>query len=68
MTDYLVPLLLFLSAALALRKKENAYDIMLTGAAEGLSLLRSILPGSYHGAVGKIPSAYHGNGPDGHHA
>lgn len=44
MTDYLVPLLLFLSAALALRKKENAYDIMLTGAAEGLSLLRSILP------------------------
>ena len=44
MTDYLVPLLLFLSAALALRKKENAYDIMLAGAAEGLSLLRSILP------------------------
>ena len=44
MTDYLVPLLLFLCAALALRKKENAYDIMLAGAAEGLSLLRSILP------------------------
>ena len=44
MTDYLVPTLLFLSAALALRKKENAYDMMLEGAAEGLSLLRSILP------------------------
>ena len=26
MTDYIVPLLLFLSSLLALRKKENAYD------------------------------------------
>ncbi|MBP3684163.1 MAG: spore maturation protein [Oscillospiraceae bacterium] len=44
MTDYLVPLLLLLSAALALRKQENAYDVLLEGAAEGLSLLKSILP------------------------
>ena len=44
MTDYLVPLVLFLSMALALRKKENAYDIMLSGAAEGLRLIVSILP------------------------
>lgn len=44
MTDYIVPLLLFLTAALALRKKENAYDIMLQGASEGLKLLLSILP------------------------
>lgn len=44
MTDYIVPLLLFLTASLALRKKENAYDIMLQGASEGLKLLFSILP------------------------
>ena len=44
MTDYLVPLILFVSMALALGKKENAYDHMLHGAAEGLRLLVSILP------------------------
>lgn len=44
MTDYLVPLLLFLAAALALRKQENAYSILLQGGAEGLRLLVSILP------------------------
>ena len=44
MTDYLVPLLLFLAAALALRKQENAYGILLQGASEGLKLLVSILP------------------------
>ena len=44
MTDYLVPLVLFLSMALALEKKENAYDHMLCGAAEGLRLIVSILP------------------------
>lgn len=44
MTDYIVPLLLFLTSALALRKKENAYEIMLQGASEGLKLLLSILP------------------------
>ncbi len=44
MTDYIIPLLLFFSSALALRKKENAYNLMLQGAAEGLTLLASILP------------------------
>ena len=44
MTDYLVPVLLFLATALALRKKENAYDLMLQGGAEGLKLLLSIVP------------------------
>ena len=44
MLDYLVPLLLFFSCALALRKKENAYDIMLGGAKEGLRTAVSILP------------------------
>ncbi len=44
MTDYIVPLILFFSLALTLRKKENAYAIMQEGAAEGLKILLSILP------------------------
>ena len=44
MTDYIVPGLLLLICALALRKQENAYDLMLTEAAEGLRLLGTILP------------------------
>ncbi len=44
MTDYIVPLLLVLICAIALGKKENAYDIMLTGAGDGLKLLLSIVP------------------------
>ena len=42
--DYIVPLILFFTAAIALRKKENAYDIMLSGASDGLKLLFSIVP------------------------
>ena len=44
MTDYLVPMILFFSCALALHKKENAYELMLQGAGDGLKLLFSILP------------------------
>ncbi len=44
MTDYIVPLLLFLICAVALGKKENAYDIMLSGAKDGLQILLSIVP------------------------
>ena len=44
MTNYLVPMLLLSASALALRKKENTYDLLLDGAAEGLALLKSILP------------------------
>ncbi len=44
MTDYVVPVLLLLTAALALRKKENAYDLLLEGAGDGLKLLVSIIP------------------------
>ena len=44
MTDYIVPLILFLTSVIALRKRENAYDILLQGAAEGMQLLLSILP------------------------
>lgn len=44
MTDYLIPLILLTVSALAIRKKENAYNIMLQGAEDGLKLLVSILP------------------------
>ncbi len=44
MMDYVVPLILALSSSLALRKKENAYEILQQGAAEGLKLLVSLLP------------------------
>ncbi len=44
MTDYLIPLILFTSSALALRKKENSYDLLLQGASDGLNLMISILP------------------------
>ena len=44
MTDYLVPMILFFSCALALHKKENAYELMLQGAGDGLKPLFSILP------------------------
>ena len=44
MIDYIVPGLLFAAAAVALRKKENAYELMLGGAAEGLNMLLSLIP------------------------
>ena len=44
MTDYVVPLILLTASLLALRKKENAYDLLLQGGSEGLRLLLSIVP------------------------
>ena len=44
MVDYIVPLLLLVTAALALSKRESPYDLMLAGAADGLRLLVSIIP------------------------
>ena len=44
MTDYIVPLILLLTALLALHRQENAYDILLEGGVRGLRLLVSILP------------------------
>ena len=44
MLDYVVPILLFLCCAVALGKRENAYDLMLQGASDGLKLLISIVP------------------------
>ena len=44
MVDYVVPLLLLTASLLALRRKENTYDLLLSGAADGLKLLLSITP------------------------
>jgi len=44
MTDYIVPLLLLAASLLALRKQENSYDLLLTGAADGLKLLITLIP------------------------
>lgn len=43
-TDYIVPLLLLTSSLLTLRKKENAYDLLLQGGKEGLELLFTLIP------------------------
>ncbi len=44
MTDYIVPVLLLAVSLIALRKKENAYELLLNGAADGLKLLVSLIP------------------------
>ena len=44
MTDYIVPLLLLVSTALALRKQKDPYALLLEGGAEGLKLLTSLVP------------------------
>jgi len=42
--DYIVPLLLLGISLLSLGKREKAYDIMLSGTAEGLQMLLHIVP------------------------
>ena len=44
MTSYMIPCILLFAALGTLRKKENSYELMLVGAADGLKLLISILP------------------------
>ncbi len=44
MTDYIVPLLLMGAALGALHKQENAYDLLLDGAKDGLKLLATLIP------------------------
>ena len=44
MTDYIVPLLLLAVSVLALRKREDAYGLLLEGAADGLRLLITLIP------------------------
>lgn len=44
MTDYLIPILLLSACLAALRKKENAYGLLLEGSTEGLKLLLTLVP------------------------
>ena len=44
MSDYLVPLLLLVVSLIALRKKENSYDLLLSGARDGLRLMVTLVP------------------------
>ena len=44
MVDYLVPLILLGVSLAALWKQENSYEILLSGTADGLRLLATILP------------------------
>ena len=44
MSEYLVPGLLAAGCVVALRKRENAYDLLLNGAADGLKLLITLIP------------------------
>lgn len=44
MFDYLIPMILMVSSLLALRRQENSYQLLLDGAANGLALIRHILP------------------------
>ena len=44
MIDYLIPGLLAVCSLLVLHKKENAYDLLLQGGAEGLKTAVTILP------------------------
>lgn len=44
MTDYIVPLLLLVICVQALRKHEDAYSLLLEGAASGLKLLMTLIP------------------------
>ena len=44
MADYIIPLILVFVSLFALRKRENVYDALLTGASQGLQVLVSIVP------------------------
>lgn len=44
MHEYIIPTLLAICALLTLNKKENAYDLLTEGAAEGLQLMKTITP------------------------
>lgn len=44
MADYILPLLLCITALAVLHQKEQAYDTLLTGAADGLKIAAGILP------------------------
>ena len=56
MAEYIVPLLLAVTAIAALPRRENAYDILTDGAREGFSMLLTIAPALIVllGAVGML--------------
>ena len=56
MAEYIVPLILAVAAIAALRRRENAYDILTDGAKEGFSMLLTIAPALIVllGAVGML--------------
>ena len=56
MAEYIVPLILAVAAIAALRRRENAYDILTDGAREGFSMLLTIAPALIIllGAVGML--------------
>ena len=43
-SNYIVSMILLLVSLWALRKKENTYDLLLAGAAQGLKLLLTLIP------------------------
>ena len=59
MAEYIVPLILAITAIAALRRRENAYDILTDGAKEGFSMLLTIAPALIVllGAVGMLRSS-----------
>ena len=59
MAEYIVPLILAVTAIAALRRRENAYDILTDGAREGFSMLLTIAPALVVllGAVGMLRSS-----------
>lgn len=44
MSDYVIPVLLSVCALISLKRQENTYDLLLDGAAEGLQLMKNIVP------------------------
>ncbi len=44
MYEYVIPILLAVCSILVLHRQENAYDLLLDGAADGLKLLKNIVP------------------------
>ncbi len=44
MIDYIIPIILLISCCAALRKREDTYELLTTGAATGLKLLLTLVP------------------------
>jgi spore maturation protein B len=44
MTNYIIPVLLLTAAAITLGRRKDPYGLMLEGAAQGITLLKSLIP------------------------